>query len=172
MTTATQEVKTWQMTLDLYIDQEMGSHGHLIAGKGPAKEAQYRECFAAQWTAAVTWAIERGDSVPADVLAGYVAPPRMEKAQADAMADLFSATKKFTSVLVVQVGGEFAAPTNPWTVELWHVNSRAGNRTVHVVKEYQPKLVPSIARLALGKATARDAGSLARAAAERAINRE
>jgi len=63
-------------------------------------------------------------------------------------------------------------PSDPWEVELWAINARAGNRNLTMVHEYAPKMVKAIARKATGKATARDREAFARMAAERECNAE
>lgn len=60
-----------------------------------------------------------------------------------------------------------------WTVELWSVNARAGNRNLFVV-EHLPteKEAKLLAKKAKGQATERDNQALSRMAAEREVNRE
>jgi hypothetical protein len=57
-------------------------------------------------------------------------------------------------------------------VELWHVNPRAGNMSLHVIRDYAPELVAAHVRKAIGAATARDTATFARIAAEKQVNAE
>lgn len=103
----------------------------------------------------------------------------MTQDQAVAVAAMFREIGGFTEVRVSQQGGEFALPGNPWEVQLWAVNAAAGNRNLTVVRDpVSPTddapappanlaAAKRIARLAKGKATARDRAALARIAAEK-----
>lgn len=98
----------------------------------------------------------------------------MNRDEASRVAESFRQLGGFSSVRVEQVGGEFALPTNPWTVELWSVNARAGNRNLTVIREVPANLAEAkrLARQAQGKATARDKAALARIAAEKEMEKE
>lgn len=97
----------------------------------------------------------------------------MTREQASEVAAMFREIGGFSSINVGQVGGEFAAPTNPWNVELWCVNARAGNRNLEIVKTpVSAKEAKLIAKQAKGKANERDRAALNRMAAERAMDAE
>lgn len=102
----------------------------------------------------------------------------MTNDKANEVAAMFRKIGGFTRVEVEQVGGEFAAPNNPYEVMLWCVNARAGNRNLTVVREPASSTddaprppanmteAKRIARLAKGRATAADRAAFGRMAAE------
>jgi len=96
--------------------------------------------------------------------------------QAKQIAGLFRSIGGFTSVEIRQPGGDMAGPDSPWSVELWSVNSRAGNRNLTMVRDAAevPDMTAAkrIARVAKGKATERDRAALARIAAEKEEERD
>lgn len=96
----------------------------------------------------------------------------MTAEQAREIAEAIRQTGKVQSVSARQRGGEFALPTNPWEVEIWHVNARAGNRTLYKICEYAPTMTDAHVRAAIGQATKRDRAAFARIAAEREMAQE
>ena len=84
---------------------------------------------------------------------------KMNETQANEMARFFRETGKFSRVLVGQFRGE-------WEVQLWTVNSSAGNRNLTVVRDFEAKKSDRarVVRKATGKATKRDKAAFARMA--------
>lgn len=103
----------------------------------------------------------------------------MNRDQAIEMMRKFSAIGGFNKVDVQHSG--FLAERTPetdndglWRVELWLVNAKAGNRTLEEVKDYadNDEFISILAKVAKGKATAKDKAALNRIRAERAVNNE
>lgn len=57
-------------------------------------------------------------------------------------------------------------------VELWMVNARAGNRTLHVIEIYAPEITGAHIRTVMGKANKADKAAFVRMAAMAAVDAE
>ena len=98
----------------------------------------------------------------------------MTQTEAMEAAKMFHQIGGFSRVEVEQLGGEFADPANPWKINLWSVNARAGNRNLTVIGTAPANTAEAkrLSRQAQGKATARDLAAFARQAADREMDKE
>lgn len=96
----------------------------------------------------------------------------MTQQQAKEMADLFREIGGFSKVSATNPTLIAIPDDNAWSVELKCVNSKSGNRSIEIVRDYAPKMAKAIARKAKGKSTKRDQAAFARMAAEKEMASE